>query len=216
MNTKYVPPAVLVITLMVMSCASPRTTTEDSAEFEEAITEVTTYPNELEVVPRAAWESVDPPFVIDKHEIRQITIHHGGETYREGRDTGEYLRSLQSWSRSDREWMDIPYHFVIDLEGGVYEARPIEYPGDTNTSYDPTGHALVVVVGNYEERELDEEQYSSLVSLTAFLAEKYDVDADLIKAHKDFAETACPGENIYRLFQDGSFVKDVQRVRVLH
>lgn len=209
MNTRNPVRLIIVaMALSIVSCSS----SEELVVREIVSTEVTiTYPDDLAIVTRDEWGSVEPPFVVDEHEIRQITIHHAGETYREGRDTGEYLRSLQSWSRSDRNWMDIPYHYVIDLEGGIYEARPIEYPGDTNTSYDPTGHALIVVVGNYENRELTDVQYNSLLGLTTFLAAQYDVSPQLVKAHKDFAETACPGENIYRLFQDGSFVADVRQ-----
>lgn len=209
MNTRNPVRLIIVaMALSIVSCSS----SEELVVREIVSTEVTiTYPDDLAIVTRDEWGSVEPPFVVDEHEIRQITIHHGGETYREGRDTGEYLRSLQSWSRSDRNWMDIPYHYVIDLEGGIYEARPIECPGDTNTSYDPTGHALIVVVGNYENRELTDVQYNSLLGLTTFLAAQYDVSPQLVKAHKDFAETACPGENIYRLFQDGSFVADVRQ-----
>jgi len=84
-----------------------------------------------------------------KHSINYITLHHQGETYPEGRDPVEYLRALQSWSRKDKKWIDIPYHYIIDLKGKVYEGRKIDYAGDTNTEYDPTGHALIEVVGNF-------------------------------------------------------------------
>lgn len=168
------------------------------------------YPESLEVVTRADWGWEEGEALLAEHEIERITIHHGGEAYREGRDTGEYLRSLQNWSRTEKQWMDIPYHYVIDLEGEIFEARPINYPGDTNTAYDPRGHALIEVVGNYETRELSHDQYESLTSLTAYLARTYDVDVSDVMGHKDFADTACPGENIYKFLRDGSLLADVR------
>ena len=121
---------------------------------------------------------------------------------------------MQDWSRKEQGWMDIPYHFVIDLQGKVYEARPLRYPGDTNTSYDPRTHALIVVVGNYEIRELTETQFESLSRLTAFLATEYSVKLSAIRGHKDYTpdETTCPGANIYQYLQDGSFLRRVEQL----
>lgn len=86
----------------------------------------------------------------NKHTISYITIHHGGELYDEDKDTYQYLKNLQSCSRSARKWMDLPYHYIIDRKGKIFEGRPLDYRGDTNTSYDPTGHALILLLGNFE------------------------------------------------------------------
>jgi len=118
---------------------------------------------------------------------------------------------LQKWSRSEKKWIDIPYHFMIDLDGKIYEARPINLPGDTNTEYDPTGHALIEVMGNYEIQEFSENQMKSLVALSAFLAKEFNVPVSDIKSHKDYSEmTVCPGKNIYKYFEDGTILKQIE------
>jgi uncharacterized protein YceK len=166
----------------------------------------------IDVMRRAEWGWKKGENLLPEHEISKITIHHGGVAFGDERDPVEYLRSLQDWSREEKGWMDIPYHFVIDLEGQVYEGRPLQYPGDTNTTYDPRTHALIVVVGNYEVRELARAQLESLAKLTAFLATEYSVELPDIKTHRDYApgETTCPGANIYRYFEDGSLLRRVE------
>ena len=169
------------------------------------------YPNDLKVMSRAdwGWQSLDK--VLPQHSINKITIHHGGEEFAEDKDMIQYLRNLQSWSRSEKKWIDIPYHFMIDLKGNIYEARPINFPGDTNTDYDVTGHALICVVGNYEIQTIKEVQLKSLTKLVAFLKQKYHVELKDIKGHKDYStQTVCPGKDLYKYLEDGSFLKMVE------
>ena len=141
----------------------------------------------------------------------KITIHHGGVEFNKEQDPVEEIRNLQNWSRTEKNWIDIPYHFMIDLEGNIYEARPINYPGATNTTYDPTGHALIEVMGNYEVQTLSQAQLKSVIDLAAFLAKKYDVSPNEIKGHKDYAETLCPGQDLYKYLEDGTIQNSVER-----
>ncbi len=167
----------------------------------------------LEIISRADWGWVPLTDSIPTHEIKYITIHHGGEHFPEDKDVIKYLRGLQSWSQSEKHWIDNPYHYMIDLKGNIYETRPIKYPGDTNTSYDVRGHALICVMGNYEHQILSKTQFEQLAKLIAVLADKYDVAPDLIKTHKDYVETLCPGKDLYRYFEDGSLLKRVAELR---
>lgn len=168
---------------------------------------------QLEIITRADWGWVPLTDTIPTHEIKYITIHHGGEDFPPDKDVINYLIGLQSWSRSDKNWIDNPYHYMIDLQGNIYEARPIEYPGDTNTDYDVRGHALICVMGNYENQILSETQFNQLALLTATLADRYGVANDLIKGHKDYTETLCPGKDLYRYLEDGSLVKHIAELR---
>ena len=163
------------------------------------------YPVELGVVTRAEWGALLLQKVLPEHTIDKITIHHGGVDYPEGKDPIMHIRNLQEWSMSaEKNWIDIPYHFMIDMNGKIYETRPINYPGATNTDYDPTGHALICVMGNYENQIISEAQLAAVVDLSAFLAKLYNVSQDDIKGHKDYTETACPGQDLYRYLEDGT------------
>ncbi|MDE3059345.1 MAG: N-acetylmuramoyl-L-alanine amidase, partial [Bacteroidota bacterium] len=100
------------------------------------------------IVTVAQWGGTRDTLQHPVQKITHITLHHGGVDFTKDEDPRAYLRNLQNWSRSEKKWMDIPYHYLIDLDGTIYEGRDIRYAGDTNTEYDPTGHALVCVLGN--------------------------------------------------------------------
>lgn len=162
---------------------------------------------EQAIVPVGAWGGTPADAAqAHRHTITHITLHHQGEPYKPGTDPEQYLRNLQTWSRNTKHWLDIPYHYIIDLDGHIYEGRRIDYAGDTNTEYDPTGHALIEVVGNFEEVEPNQQQLDAIVRLMALLAKKYEVTLDHIASHRDFSkQTVCPGANLYRYVQDGYF-----------
>jgi hypothetical protein len=145
-----------------------------------------------------------------RHTITHITLHHQGEPFKPGTDPRQYLRNLQTWSRNTKGWLDIPYHYIIDLEGKTYAGRDIAYAGDTNTEYDPSGHALIEVVGNFEEVEPNQQQLDAVVDVMAMLAAKYEVPVENIASHRDHSDkTVCPGANLYRYVQSGYFREKV-------
>ncbi len=195
---------ILVIAIISFACFSMKTKDIRKTDI--------SYPKGLKIIEREDWGWV--PIVKDftEHEIKFITIHHGGELFTKEKNPVAFVRALQSWSRNEKDWIDIPYHFMIDLSGVVYEARPINIPGDTNTEYDPTSHALVEVMGNYEIQELNSEQISTLAKLIALLVKQYDVPLDNIKSHKDYSRnTLCPGKNLYKYLEDGSLISKVEK-----
>jgi hypothetical protein len=162
---------------------------------------------ERAIVPVPAWGGTPAdPALVRRQAVTHITLHHQGEPFKPGTDPQKYLRNLQSWSRSAKHWADIPYHYIIDLDGRIYAGRDIDYAGDTNTEYDPMGHALIEVVGNFEEVEPNQQQLDAVVDLMAMLAAKYHVPVERIASHRDFsAQTVCPGANLYRYVQNGYF-----------
>ncbi len=144
--------------------------------------------------------AVAPPAVAQP--LRRLTVHHQGELWKAGADVPAYLRRLQSWSQQARGWVDIPYHYIVAPDGQVYAARPVSIAGDTNTDYDPRGHLLVMLLGNFEEQEPTPEQWQSTVRLIAQLLDEHRINASTIGAHRHFASTACPGANFYKRFDE--------------
>lgn len=189
----------IFITLYIVGCSS-------SKEF--------SFNNvESSIISAEDWGGISAnDSLAQKHSITHITLHHQGEPFPEGKDPIEYLRTLQRWSRTEKHWIDIPYHYIIDLEGKVYEGRNINYAGDTNTEYDPTGHALIEVVGNFEEVEPNERQLSAVVNMMTYLSIKYSVPVDSIRAHKDYSsKTVCPGKNLYQYIENGYFKEKIKK-----
>lgn len=156
------------------------------------------------VVTRAAWNAAPGvPEIMRRHQIRRITLHHTGTPQRPDLSLETKLKNLQLFSqREDRladgrtkpAWGDVPYHFYISTDGRIGEARELIYAGDTNTDYDPAGHALIVLEGNLDIEPLHDAQWESIVALSRYLAAKYRIPPSRFGGHKDFARTSCPGE----------------------
>lgn len=144
------------------------------------------------------WGGTSSATQAPAQQISKITLHHQGEIWKPGADPAAYLRRLQQWSRLTKRWADIPYHYVIAPDGRIYAARPLAQAGDTNTEYDPRGHALVMLLGNFEEQQPTPAQLEAAVALTAWLAREHHLGLDAIASHKDFSkQTVCPGKNFY-------------------
>ncbi|CAA9298112.1 MAG: hypothetical protein AVDCRST_MAG68-183 [uncultured Gemmatimonadetes bacterium] len=176
--------------LLLAACAAPAVPVPDGVRY----------------LPRAEWGAKPPVMEMKTHIPRRITIHHTAERQNPARATADKLQALQRFSQSEsvlgngrpkRAWADIPYHLYVAADGSVAEGRPIRFVGDSNTPYDPTGHLLVVVEGNFELEELTPAQRQTLDRLLPSLARRYRVPADSIAAHRDFAQTLCPGRTLY-------------------
>jgi len=162
---------------------------------------------------KAQWGGKPANGTKPEQTISKITIHHGGVFVATKEDPKEYMRKLQNFSTDEKHWIDIPYHFCIDLDGRIYEARDLKYAGDTNTEYDPNGHALICVIGNYEEQKLSPFQLAAVVRLSAWLAYKYHLSPADIAGHKDYSKmTVCPGKDLYRYLEDGTIKKRVSNL----
>ncbi|HWT00164.1 MAG TPA: peptidoglycan recognition family protein [Pyrinomonadaceae bacterium] len=142
---------------------------------------------------------------MEPHALRRITIHHTASPQKAGVTVEKKMRSLQSFSQSKSRlasgankpaWPDVPYHYYIAADGRIAEGRDLKYVGDTNTDYDPAGHALVVLEGNFEKEQPSPAQVESLRALAAWLSAEYGLPASEIKGHSDYASTACPGKNL--------------------
>ena len=144
--------------------------------------------------------------------ITSITLHHEGspEPLRPQDDPVAKLRGLQSWGASDRNWWDVPYHFLIDLDGRIYEGRDWHYMGETNTTYDPSGHLLISILGNYNRQEPTQAQLNAIADLMAWAVRKFDVPLDSIRGHYQYAQTDCPGKNLRKYLEDGTVRRMVE------
>ena len=157
------------------------------------------------IVSRKQWNANEPVGKAKKHKIRFITIHHTATLRKPLVPIATKMRNLQAFSQRDDKldtgkfkpaWFDIPYHFYIAADGQIAEGRRLKYVGDTNTEYDPAGHALVVLEGSFNTEQPTPAQVTSMKQIVAWLARKYKVPATNIKGHGDYAKTGCPGENL--------------------
>jgi hypothetical protein len=140
------------------------------------------------------------------HEITHVTLHHTGsaEPLRPGDDPVQRLRGLQGWGERERNWWDVPYHYLIDLDGNIYEGRDWRYTGETNTTYNPAGHFLISVIGNYELQQPTAAQLDAITGMMAWAVRRFELPLDRIGGHYDYAQTTCPGTHLRGLLEDGT------------
>lgn len=138
-------------------------------------------------------------------KIRFIVIHHTGSA-KNIDNPAQAMRNLYHYHAVSRNWGDIGYHYVIDINGNIYQGRQ---GGDKTIG----GHARnlnktsigIAVMGDYDKREVSAPALRSLLALTSFLAKKYSINPSgssvykektyiNINGHKDSNPTSCPGK----------------------
>lgn len=181
----------------------------DRISNESKLTEI--HPNVLAIIPRSGWNAAEARPYKSQVPIR-ITIHHeGGKILLATDDADQRLKNVQTWSMGkDRNWTDIPYHFLIAPDGTVFEGRNPLTVGETNTEYDPTGHLLICFLGNYETQKLDENLLDVLTRLIGKFCVQYNISPETIGGHRDYSKiTSCPGADIYYYIENGDIKKRV-------
>ena len=141
------------------------------------------------------------------HKITHVTLHHTGDSRPLlHADSAVFrLRGIQRWGASDRNWWDVPYHFLLGLDGEIFEGRDYRFMGETNTTYDPAGHFLISVIGNYSAQEPTPAQLNSIADLMAWALDEFDLPLEKIGGHYNYADTGCPGTNLRKHLEDGTF-----------
>jgi len=173
------------------------------------------------LITRAEWGAeafIGTPSRLANPDFRFMTFHHAAgysaETLEEGL---AQVYAIQDLHQNVRGWSDIGYQFVIDRAGRLYQGRPF-LDGSTSLSQVPelalgahvgganSGNIGVSMLGCYHppegsfcEQEPTQASIDTYVTLFAFLSERYGIEPTLIRGHRDFSSTACPGNNNYAL-----------------
>ncbi len=162
------------------------------------------------IICKSSWRARPTKGRFRKHTIRRLTVHHSGVELHDNRDAPQRFRDAQRYHQ-EQGWPDIAYHVLIDLHGNIYKGRPSWAEGDTFTEYDPRGHFLVMAEGNFSEQRIPDAAYRAVRDVLAWAAEEFGVSPRTIKGHRDYASTACPGNDLYRPIRRGSLQNAVER-----
>lgn len=196
----------------------------------------------LSIHPRSSWGSNHPPQgPLDSEEVEFLIVHHSAS--RNGHTSEDVPGILRSWynyhTGPEKGWNDVAYNFVIDSEGGIWEARQGSIDGPV--AGDATGGnqgftQLVCVIGDFNQAIPTEAALTSLTQLLAWLADRYgvatgtgsevtfisrgsnrwpegtSVTTPTITGHRTMSKTSCPGDNLFS-YVVGGLMNDVQAVR---
>lgn len=157
----------------------------------------------LTVVCREEWGARPPSGSFADHAIRTLTVHHTAVAHTDPDEGAARARQHQRYHQ-EAGFVDLAYHHLIDRDGDVYEGRPVAAPGETFTDYDPAGHYLPCLEGDFDRQEPSEAQLAALVDLLAWAAGRFGVDPATIAGHRTYASTSCPGDALQVLVEDGT------------
>ena len=157
-----------------------------------------------EILCRAAWGAEPPRGPGKPHVPVRLTVHHTEVVLGDNANAPARLRQHQRYHQDTQGWIDIAYHFSVDRNGNIYQLRDPLLVGDTATSYDPTGHFLVVCEGDFEQEEVSEDQLNGTALILASAAKQFGIPTGTIAGHRDFApKTTCPGASLYEHLASG-------------
>jgi hypothetical protein len=147
-----------------------------------------------------------------EHRVERLTIHHTAVAVERPADGPRSILSHQTFHQREKGWPDIAYHFLIDPAGNIYQGRDPVFRGDTATAYDPTGHFLVCIDGNFDSTDVNEAQLDAAAKVLAYGAGRFGVPVATLAGHRDYAQTSCPGDAIYAKLTDGTLAAAAQTI----
>lgn len=122
-------------------------------------------------------------------KIDTIIVHHSASS------ENTTALEIREWHLK-RGFSDIGYHYVIERNGTIIGGRPLSKIGAHCTGSNM--HSIgICLCGNFVVRIVPQEQLQSLKKLIKALRLVFSKDL-LVCGHRDFANTLCPGDNLYR------------------
>jgi hypothetical protein len=146
--------------------------------------------------------------VVEKAPVK-ILVHHTAtpNVADPGPDAAVRLaRSIQNFHMNVRRWPDTGQHFTVSRGGVVLEGRhhSLEFARVGRRQVEGahcTGQNLVALgienEGTYSAVDPPEKLWTRLRELCAYLCRQYRIAPTEIYGHRDFKDTACPGDRLY-------------------
>jgi hypothetical protein len=170
-------------------------------------------PDQKVVLCRNAWGAAPARPGGTIHTLTSMTVHHTEVMLGDNASAPARLRQHQRYHQDAQGWIDIAYHLSVDRNGNIYQLRNPGMVGDTATSYDPTGHFLVVCEGDFDKEEVTEAQLNGAAVAFAWSAQQYGIPTDTLAGHRDLsADTTCPGTDLYAHVTSGDLKDRVDRI----
>ena len=147
------------------------------------------------------------------HTITRMTLHHSAVALPDNRGIVARLQQHQRFHQDTKGWVDIAYHAAVDRNGNIFELRDTAIAGDTATTYDTTGHFLVLAEGNFDEEAVTEAQLHGVALVFAWATSRFGITVDTLATHRQVAPgTECPGQNLQAHIDSGDLANRIDGV----
>jgi hypothetical protein len=139
----------------------------------------------------------------DSSRVR-FAIHH---TVSGSTDPRRQVRGIQNYHMDSRGWCDVGYHFLIGIDGTIYEGRPLHLLG-AHVASNNTGNIGISFVGCFHTSGCaglgpshpPDAMINAAGRLIGTLSRLYgiSVSTSTVKGHRDHPgqSTTCPGDNL--------------------
>lgn len=149
------------------------------------------------ILPRSAWTRAGiarPRECYAMNGVNRITIHHSAmdnSNLQSQSDVARHIESIRG-AHIRNGWADIGYHFIVDPQGRVWEARTSAKQGAHVK--DQNEHNLgMMLLGNFEHQRPTPQALDSLQSLIAMQMRTHRVPIQRVYTHREIGKSACPG-----------------------
>lgn len=120
--------------------------------------------------------------LVKRKQTKYLIIHHSA-----GSGTVEEIHRIHL----NNGWAGIGYNFYVRRNGEIYRGRPIDVAGSHTVGYNGSSVGICFE-GNYDvSGDMPDAQFQSGIELIDYIKTIY--PNVLIKKHRDFDSTACPG-----------------------
>ncbi|HWN33859.1 MAG TPA: N-acetylmuramoyl-L-alanine amidase [Pseudonocardia sp.] len=160
-----------------------------------------------------AWHARDPSdrVTVVPNRPSKILIHHTATENRTNVapvDLGVLARAIQNFHMDNDGWIDSGHQFLVNRGGLIAEGRHRSLEtllggrsfieGSQCSDYNDVSIGIENE-GTYTEVDPPPGQLASLRALCAYACLQYRVDPKHLYGHRDFRDTACPGDRLYAM-----------------
>lgn len=169
--------------------------------------------NQLTITSCADWnarEPSNPVKMLSKPPVR-ILVHHTATANRKEvaeSDLKVLARAIQDFHMDNNGWIDSGHHFLINRGGLIAEGRHRSLEAlqsgrqFVEGAHCPNQNQTAIGIenqGSYTQVDPPGGMLSSLRALCAYACVQYGIDPGQLYGHRDYRDTACPGDRLYAL-----------------
>lgn len=157
-------------------------------------------------VPRSSWGNLSNTGWLALANVSQLVVHHTVSANHSS-DWAATVRSFYNYHVHTLGWADIGYNWLVAPDGTVFQGRAHRPDGNTNIrGSHAAGHNSYTMglayIGTYTSVNPTAAAVESGARVLAWKAAERGISTSLIRGHRDYGSTACPGNQLYARLPD--------------